>query len=213
MNALASLLKRLTDIVVVVISTPLTVPLCLAIAWQVQRRLGRPVLFRQTRCGLNGKPFQMFKFRSMTDARDADGQLQPDAARLTTFGRWLRASSLDELPELWNILKGDMSLVGPRPLLMAYLPRYTHEQARRHSVKPGLTGLAQVRGRNAISWETKLALDVWYVDHRSLWLDFRLLSETAVRVLRRDGIQAKGYDTMPEFLGSPTKGSEQGENR
>jgi lipopolysaccharide/colanic/teichoic acid biosynthesis glycosyltransferase len=160
------------------------------------------MLFRQVRPGLQGRPFTMVKFRTMTVERGPDGALLPDAQRLTPFGRFLRASSLDELPELWNVLKGDMSLVGPRPLLMEYLPLYTPEQARRHEVRPGITGWAQVNGRNAISWVDKFALDVWYVDHRSLWLDVQILWRTVRKVLVRDGISAAGEATMPKFTGS-----------
>ena len=178
----------------------LSLPL-LFLIWQVRRKLGSPVLFRQTRPGLYGKPFTMVKFRTMTDERGADGALLPDAQRLTPFGRFLRASSLDELPELWNVLKGEMSLVGPRPLLMEYLPLYTPEQARRHEVCPGITGWAQVNGRNAISWDEKFALDVWYVNHRSLWLDVKILWRTVRKVLVRDGISAPGDATMPKFEG------------
>lgn len=178
----------------------LAVPL-VVLAWQVRRKLGSPVLFTQLRPGLHGKPFRMFKYRTMTDARDASGALLPDAQRLAPFGRFLRSSSLDELPELWNVLRGEMSLVGPRPLLMEYLPLYSPEQARRHEVRPGITGWAQVNGRNAISWADKFALDVWYVDHRSLWLDVRILWLTVRRVLVRDGISAAGEATMPKFEG------------
>ncbi len=178
----------------------LAVPLSL-LAWQVRRKLGSPVLFTQVRPGLHGKPFRMVKFRTMTDARDSSGALLPDAKRLTPFGRFLRASSLDELPELWNVLRGEMSLVGPRPLLMEYLPLYSPDQARRHEVRPGITGWAQVNGRNAISWADKFALDVWYVDHRSLWLDVRILWLTVRKVLVRDGISAAGEATMPKFEG------------
>ena len=184
--------------------------LCLAIplaclAWMVRRKLGSPVFFRQMRPGLYGEPFEMVKFRTMTDERGPDGELLPDAVRLTPFGRWLRATSLDELPELWNVLKGDMSLVGPRPLLMEYLPLYSPEQARRHEVRPGITGWAQVNGRNAISWEQKFALDVWYVDNHSLWLDIKILWLTVKKVLVRDGISAAGEATMPRFTGSRTE--------
>lgn len=178
----------------------LAVPM-LVIAVLVRRKLGSPVLFTQVRPGLHGQPFRMFKFRTMTDARDASGALLPDALRLTPFGRFLRASSLDELPELWNVLCGEMSLVGPRPLLMEYLPLYSPEQARRHEVSPGITGWAQVNGRNAISWTDKFALDVWYVDHRSLWLDVRILWLTVRKVLVRDGISPAGEATMPKFEG------------
>jgi lipopolysaccharide/colanic/teichoic acid biosynthesis glycosyltransferase len=179
----------------------LAVPLTL-LAWQVWRNLGSPVLFTQVRPGLHGKPFRMFKFRTMTDARNASGALLPDAQRLTLFGRFLRVSSLDELPELWNVFKGDMSLVGPRPLLIEYLPLYSSEQARRHEVRPGITGWAQVNGRNALSWDEKFALDVWYVDHRSLWLDVRILWLTVCKVLMREGISAPGDATMSAFTGS-----------
>jgi lipopolysaccharide/colanic/teichoic acid biosynthesis glycosyltransferase len=179
----------------------LIVPLAL-LGWMVFWRLGSPVLFSQVRPGLHGKPFRMVKFRTMTDERDSSGVLLPDAQRLTPFGRFLRASSLDELPELWNVLRGEMSLVGPRPLLMEYLPLYSPEQARRHEVRPGITGWAQVNGRNAISWTDKFALDVWYVDHRSLWLDVRILWLTVRKVLVRDGISAAGEATMPAFTGT-----------
>jgi len=178
----------------------LSLPL-LFLIWQVRRKLGSPVFFRQTRPGLDGKPFKMVKFRTMTDKRGPDGALLPDAQRITPFGRFLRASSLDELPELWNVLRGEMSLVGPRPLLMEYLPLYSPEQARRHVVRPGITGWAQINGRNAISWTDKFALDVWYVDHRSLWLDVRILWMTVRKVLVRDGISAAGEATMPRFEG------------
>lgn len=178
----------------------LAVPLAL-LAWLVRRKLGSPVLFTQVRPGLHGKPFKMVKFRTMTDARDTSGALLPDAQRLAPFGRFLRASSLDELPELWNVLRGEMSLVGPRPLLMEYLPLYSPAQARRHEVRPGITGWAQVNGRNAISWDDKFGLDVWYVDHRSLFLDIRILWLTVRKVLVRDGISAPGDATMPKFEG------------
>jgi lipopolysaccharide/colanic/teichoic acid biosynthesis glycosyltransferase len=194
-------MKRLFDFVAAsLVLLLLALPL-LALAWQVRRKLGSPVLFTQVRPGLHGQPFRMVKFRTMTDARDASGALLPDAQRLTPFGRFLRASSLDELPELWNVLRGEMSLVGPRPLLMEYLPLYSPEQARRHEVRPGITGWAQVNGRNAISWADKFALDVWYVDHRSLWLDVRILWLSVRKVLVRDGISAAGEATMPRFEG------------
>lgn len=179
----------------------LALPL-LMLVWLVRHKLGSPVFFRQVRPGLHGKPFEMVKFRTMTSECGPDGQLLPDAVRLTPFGRFLRATSLDELPELWNVLKGDMSLVGPRPLLIEYLPLYSPEQARRHEVRPGITGWAQVNGRNAIRWEDKFKLDVWYVDHRSLWLDMRILWLTVKKVLVRDGISAAGEATMPRFTGS-----------
>ena len=195
-------MKRLFDLLASVFGLLLlAVPLAL-LALQVRRKLGSPVLFTQVRPGLHGKPFKMVKFRTMTDTRGPDGQLLPDAERITPFGRWLRATSLDELPELWNVLRGDMSLVGPRPLLMEYLPLYSPEQARRHEVRPGITGWAQVNGRNAISWADKFALDVWYVDHRSLWLDVRILWLTVRKVLVRDGISASGDATMPKFEGN-----------
>ena len=202
--------KRLLDLVVACLGLlALALPL-LMLAGLIRRKLGSPVLFRQVRPGLYGKPFQMVKFRTMTDERGVDGVLLPDAQRLTSFGRFLRASSLDELPELWNVLKGDMSLVGPRPLLMEYLPLYTPEQVRRHEVLPGITGLAQVNGRNAISWEDKFALDVWYVDHRSGWLDIKILWLTVRKVLLRDGISAAGEATMTRFTGGhPKKGSKE----
>ena len=179
----------------------LALPLLL-LALLVRTKLGSPVFFRQTRPGLHGKPFEMVKFRTMTDARDTTGSLLPDSERLPPFGRFLRASSLDELPELWNVLKGEMSLVGPRPLLMEYLPLYTPEQYRRHEVRPGITGWAQVNGRNAISWEEKFALDVWYVQNQSFWLDVKILWLTVKKVLVRDGISAAGEATMAKFTGS-----------
>ena len=168
----------------------------------IQIKLGSPVLYRQVRPGLRGQPFTIVKFRSMTDNRGDDGCLLPDAQRLSPFGRWLRATSIDELPELWNVLKGDMSLVGPRPLLMQYLPLYSAEQARRHEVRPGVTGWAQVNGRNAISWEDKFQLDVWYVNNHTLWLDLKILFLTIKKVIIRDGISAAGEATMPAFEGS-----------
>jgi lipopolysaccharide/colanic/teichoic acid biosynthesis glycosyltransferase len=195
-------MKRLFDFVVAFFAMLVLAMPLLALAWLIRSKLGSPVLFKQVRPGLNGRPFTMVKFRTMTDARGPDGALLPDVQRLTPFGRFLRASSLDELPGLWNVIKGDMSLVGPRPLLMEYLPLYTPEQARRHEVSPGITGWAQVNGRNAISWEDKFALDVWYVDHRSLWLDVRILWLTVKKVLVRDGISAAGEATMTKFTGS-----------
>lgn len=194
--------KRLLDVTGAATALLLLSPVVLTVAYLVRTRLGSPVLFVQVRPGLQGKPFRMYKFRTMTDARDADGHLLPDAVRLTAFGKWLRASSLDELPELINVLRGEMSLVGPRPLLMDYLPLYSPEQARRHEARPGITGWAQINGRNAISWEQKFALDVWYVDHQSVWLDIRVLALTVWRVLRREGISAAGEATMPRFTGS-----------
>ena len=195
-------IKRFLDVTASATTLVLLSPLLALIYMRSRREFGAPVLFSQCRPGLHGQPFRLIKFRTMTNAVDVDGNLLPDADRLTPFGRWLRSTSLDELPELWNVLRGDMSLVGPRPLLMQYMERYTPEQARRHDVRPGITGWAQVRGRNAISWEEKLALDVWYVDNRSLWLDLRILLETVVKVLRRDGISAAGEATMPEFQGT-----------
>ncbi|QEA13271.1 sugar transferase [Comamonas flocculans] len=195
-------MKRLLDFTVALLGLiALALPLCILILL-IRRKLGSPVFFRQTRPGLHGRPFQMVKFRTMTDARDAQGALLPDADRLTLFGRFLRSTSLDELPELWNVLKGDMSLVGPRPLLMEYLPLYSPDQARRHAVRPGVTGWAQVNGRNAISWEEKFALDVWYVDHQSLALDLRILWLTVKKVLVREGISAAGEATMGKFTGN-----------
>jgi lipopolysaccharide/colanic/teichoic acid biosynthesis glycosyltransferase len=179
----------------------LGIPLLLLI-WQVRRRLGSPVFFCQTRPGVSGRPFTMIKFRTMTEARDINGCLLPDVDRLTGFGRFLRATSLDELPELLNVIKGDMSLVGPRPLLMEYLPLYSPEQARRHEVRPGITGWAQVNGRNALSWEDKFKLDVWYIDNQSFWLDLKILWMTIRKVLIRDGINAANDVTMPEFRGN-----------
>ena len=194
-------MKRLFDFVVALMALLLLALPLLALVWLIRVKLGSPVLFRQVRPGLHGQPFTMVKFRTMTDERGPDGALLPDSQRLTPFGRFLRASSLDELPELWNVLRGDMSLVGPRPLLMEYLPLYSPEQARRHEVCPGITGWAQVNGRNAISWADKFALDVWYADHRSLWLDVRILWLTVRKVLVRDGISAPGDATMPKFDG------------
>jgi lipopolysaccharide/colanic/teichoic acid biosynthesis glycosyltransferase len=194
-------MKRMIDTLLILLALPLLLPAMLLLAWLVRRKLGSPVFFRQTRPGLQGRPFNMVKFRTMADARGPDGQLLPDADRLTAFGRFLRASSLDELPELLNVLKGDMSLVGPRPLLMEYLPLYSPEQARRHVVRPGITGWAQVNGRNSLSWEDKFKLDVWYVDHRSLWLDIKILWLTVRKVLVREGISAAGEATMSKFTG------------
>ncbi|HEX8584871.1 MAG TPA: sugar transferase [Allosphingosinicella sp.] len=193
--------KRPTDILLSALGLVALAPVMAAVAVAVAAALGRPVFFRQERPGLHGKPFRLIKFRTMLDAVDSDGNPLDDARRLTRFGRFLRASSLDELPELWNILKGDMSLVGPRPLLMQYLPLYTPEQARRHDVRPGLTGWSQVNGRNALGWPDKLALDVWYVDNRSFRLDFKILLMTVAKVLSRAGIAAEGSETMPEFRG------------
>ena len=181
-------MKRLFDLVVATLFLLVFCIPILFLTWVVHRKLGSPVFFRQMRPGLNGLPFEMIKFRTMTYAREPDGRLLPDADRLNAFGRFLRASSLDELPEVWNVLMGDMSLVGPRPLLMEYLPLYSPEQARRHAVRPGITGWAQVNGRNALSWEDKFKLDVWYVDHSSMWLDIKILLQTLKTVLSRKGI-------------------------
>jgi len=194
-------MKRLFDSILVALALIILALPLLILALLIRRKLGSPVFFRQVRPGLHGQPFRMVKFRTMTDERDPDGELLPDAVRLTPFGRFLRATSLDELPELWNVLKGDMSLVGPRPLLMEYLPLYTPEQARRHEVRPGVTGWAQINGRNAISWEDKFKHDVWYVDNRSFWLDIKILWLTVKKVLVRDGISAAGEATMPKFEG------------
>ncbi len=194
-------MKRLFDIIAAVLGLLVLAPLLLVLWLLVRCKLGCPALFCQDRPGLGARTFRLMKFRTMTDARDASGRLLPDAERLTPFGRWLRATSLDELPELLNVLRGDMSLVGPRPLLVEYLPLYSAEQARRHEVRPGITGWAQINGRNAISWEDKFRLDVWYVDHRSLWLDLKILFLTVWKVVRRDGISAQGEATMPVFTG------------
>jgi sugar transferase EpsL len=194
--------KRILDIAGACLGLAAGSPALLTAAVFIRATMGAPILFRQERPGKNGKSFTLYKFRTMSDARGPDGQLLSDEARLTAFGRLLRASSVDELPQLLNVLRGDMSLVGPRPLLTRYLDRYTPEQARRHEVKPGITGLAQVRGRNSLSWEEKFAYDVEYVDEWSLWLDLRILFETAVHVVKREGISAGGHATMPEFMGS-----------
>lgn len=201
------LLKRLFDLAIVLLAAPLWVPVVAVLAVLIRSKLGAPVFFQQRRPGHGGRIFELVKFRTMTDARDAEGRLMPDAVRLTPFGRWLRATSLDELPELWNVLKGEMSLVGPRPLLVQYLERYTLEQRRRHDVPPGVTGLAQVMGRNAISWEEKFEWDVRYVASRSIWLDLKILILTVKAVLFRIGISAPGGATMPEFMGSDSSGS------
>jgi sugar transferase EpsL len=201
--------KRALDLALVIVAMPLWLPVLAVLAVLVRIRIGQPVLFRQRRPGFLGAPFEMVKLRTMTNDRDGSGSLLPDADRLTPFGRWLRATSLDELPELWNVIRGEMSLVGPRPLLMEYLPLYDAEQARRHDVRPGVTGWAQVNGRNAIRWEEKFRLDSWYVDHRSLWLDLRILLLTLLRVVRRQGISATGESTMPRFRGSSASESSQ----
>ena len=198
-------MKRLFDLLVAAfVLLLLAVPLLILI-WCVKTNLGNPVFFRQWRPGHEGRPFSMNKLRSMNGDRSSDGQLLPDAERLTSFGRFLRSSSLDELPGLWNVLKGDMSLVGPRPLLLEYLPLYSPEQARRHDVRPGITGWAQVNGRNSLSWEEKFKLDVWYVDNHSMWLDLKILFLTVRKVLVRDGISAAEEATMSRFTGQSVK--------
>ncbi len=194
--------KRAVDVVFSIIALSISLPMISLISGLIYLTMGRPIFFKQVRPGLNGKPFVLYKFRTMLDLRDQTGKMLPDERRLTSFGKWLRSTSLDELPVLFNVLKGDMSLVGPRPLLMEYLDRYTPEQARRHEVKPGITGWAQINGRNAISWEEKFALDVWYVDNWSLLLDFRIIFLTILKVLKHEGISADGHVTMPEFRGS-----------
>lgn len=195
-------MKRLLDIVGASIGVLLLSPVLILLTCRISKDMGKPVFFRQTRPGKHAKPFEMIKFRSMRDAVDEAGNLLPDSERITSFGQKLRSSSLDELPELWNVLKGDMSLVGPRPLLMEYLPLYTPEQARRMDVRPGITGWAQVNGRNAISWEEKFKLDVWYVENHTVWLDLKILWVTIIRVARKDGISADGEATMPKFVGT-----------
>ena len=196
------MLKRLLDIIIASIALILLSPLYAFVAYKVKKNLGSPVLFRQVRPGLHGKPFEMIKFRSMKDAVDAQGNPSPDNERLTPFGKMLRSSSLDEMPELWNVIKGDMSIVGPRPLLMEYLPLYNQEQAKRHLVRPGMTGHAQVNGRNAISWEEKFKLDTWYVENQSVWLDFKIMLKTVKKVLAKDDINEAGEATMSKFTGS-----------
>ena len=198
--------KRLFDLAVVIPGLLLALPLMIVVAIAVRLSLGSPVLFRQQRPGRDGRPFSILKFRTMRDERDASGQLLDDAQRLTAFGKLLRASSLDELPELLNVLKGEMSLVGPRPLLMHYLPLYSERQARRHEARPGITGHAQVNGRNSLSWEERFEMDVWYVDHCSLALDLKTLLRTVTTVLKREGITSEGHASMPEFQGSESSG-------
>jgi lipopolysaccharide/colanic/teichoic acid biosynthesis glycosyltransferase len=193
------LVKRSVDLIAAAVGLIILSPVILVVSLRVRRVLGAPILFRQERPGLDGKPFQIIKFRTMRDAVGTNGKQLPDSERLTDFGRFLRRTSLDELPELWNVLKGDMSLVGPRPLLMDYIPHYSPEQMRRHEVRPGITGWAQVNGRNAIGWENKFALDVWYVDHQSLWLDLRILWRTLAKVFRKEGISGAGVETMTRF--------------
>ena len=201
------MLKRAFDIAASASALVVLSPVLAITAFKVKKELGSPVLFRQTRPGLHGKPFEMIKFRTMKDATDKEGNALPDSERLTEFGKKLRASSLDELPELWNVLKGDMSLVGPRPLLMEYLPLYNAEQAKRHNVRPGVTGYAQVNGRNSLSWEDKFKLDTWYVEHQSLWLDMKILLKTVKKVIIKDGISADGEATMTKFTGTKFTGT------
>jgi len=198
--------KRLFDLAFTFPALIFFSPILLIVSLLVYLQLGRPVIFKQLRPGLYGRPFAISKFRTMTVSQGAQGELLPDEKRLTTFGRFLRATSLDELPELFNVLKGDMSLVGPRPLLMQYLERYTPEQARRHEVRPGITGWAQVNGRNAITWEEKFRLDVWYVDNWSLWLDIKIIAMTVWKIVKREGISHPGQATMKEFMGSESNG-------
>ena len=193
-------MKRILDLALSIPAFFLLSFLMSIIALLVRFKIGSPVLFKQVRPGLHGKPFTIYKFRTMTDARDEGGNLLPDSERLTRLGRFLRKTSMDELPEFFNVIKGDMSIVGPRPLLMQYLDRYTPEQARRHEVKPGITGWAQVNGRNAISWEDKFKLDVWYVDNWSLWLDMKIILMTVRKILKREGINQPGQATMEEFM-------------
>lgn len=196
------MLKRLFDLLAALFILAMLSPLILLVALFARLALGSPVLFKQRRPGLHGKPFYFYKFRTMTDDRDNAGNLLSDELRLTVFGRVLRRCSLDEMPQFINVVKGDMSLVGPRPLLMEYLPLYAPEQARRHAVRPGITGWAQVNGRNAVSWEDRFKLDVWYVDHQSFWLDLKILWLTVIKVLRSEGISKEGWATMPKFTGS-----------
>lgn len=203
------MIKRLFDVFASFFSLLILSPFIAVVAWKIRRKLGSPVLFRQIRPGKDGRYFEMIKFRTMLDAEDANGEPLPDNHRMTPFGSFLRSTSVDELPELWNVLKGDMSLVGPRPLLMEYLPLYSKEQYRRHEVRPGVTGWAQVNGRNAISWEDKFKLDVWYVDNQSFWLDLKILFLTVKRVLVRDGISGEGEATMSKFTGSEEYSGEQ----
>ncbi|ACK41874.1 MULTISPECIES: sugar transferase [Dictyoglomus] len=194
-------LKRIIDIIGSLIGLVVASPIIVVISIIIYITMGRPIFFKQVRPGLKGKPFVIYKFRTMLDLRDENGNLLPDEKRLTTIGKFLRSTTLDELPEFWNVLKGDMSLVGPRPLLMEYLDRYTPEQARRHNVKPGMTGWAQINGRNAITWEEKFKLDVWYVDNWNILLDLKIIFLTILKVLKREGISAEGHATMPEFMG------------
>lgn len=202
------MLKRLLDIVIASIALVLLSPLYFYVAHKVRKNLGSPVLFRQVRPGLHGKPFEMIKFRTMKDALDEQGNPLPDSERLTPFGKMLRSTSLDEMPELWNVIKGDMSVVGPRPLLMEYLPLYNKEQAKRHDVRPGMTGYAQVNGRNAISWDEKFKLDTWYVENQSIWLDFKIMLKTVKKVIAKDDINEVGEATMTKFTGTTSEEKE-----
>ena len=195
------MIKRFLDIVIASFALTLLSPLYLYVAYKVKKNLGTPVLFRQVRPGLHGKPFEMIKFRSMHDAIDAQGNPLPEIERLTPFGKKLRSTSLDEIPELWNVIKGDMSIVGPRPLLMEYLPLYSKEQAKRHHVRPGMTGHAQVNGRNAISWDEKLKLDIWYVENQSIWLDLKIMLKTIKVVLIKENVNDESGHSMPKFTG------------
>lgn len=199
------MLKRFLDIIIASTALLVLLPLYAYVAYKVRKNLGSPVIFRQVRPGLHGRPFEMIKFRTMTDERDAEGNFLPNEQRLPKFGKMLRATSLDEMPELWNVIKGDMSIVGPRPLLMEYLPLYNEEQAKRHNVRPGMTGHAQVNGRNAISWEKKFELDVWYVENQSIWLDFKIMLQTVKKVLVKEGINQSEEVTMTKFTGNKEK--------
>ncbi|QDF67635.1 sugar transferase [Shewanella sp. SNU WT4] len=200
-------MKRIFDLILSILALFLLSPIILFVAWKIKENLGSPVIFRQTRPGKNGKPFNMIKFRTMKDVLDIDGNPLPDTERMTSFGNKLRNSSLDELPELWNVVKGEMSLVGPRPLLMQYLPLYSDEQERRHEVRPGVTGWAQINGRNAISWEEKFKLDVWYVDNRTFLLDIKILLSTVKKVFIKEGISAEGHVTIEPFTGQTQQGN------
>ena len=195
-------MKRLFDLTLIFLSLPLLLPLYLVVAWLVRSKLGAPILFRQIRPGKNIKPFEMIKFRTMTDGRDSNGELLPDSLRLTKVGQFIRSSSLDELPGLWNVVKGDMSLVGPRPLLMEYIPLYSPEQVRRHAVRPGITGWAQVNGRNSISWVEKFNLDVWYVENKSLWLDIKILFLTIYKIFKKENIEHSVLEELARFKGN-----------
>lgn len=203
------MLKRLLDIVIASIALVILSPLYIFVAYKVKKNLGSPVLFRQVRPGLNGIPFEMIKFRTMKDAVDIQGNPLPDHERLTPFGKMLRSTSLDEMPELWNVIKGEMSIVGPRPLLMEYLPLYNTEQAKRHNVRPGMTGHAQVNGRNAIGWDEKFKLDTWYVENQSVWLDFKIMLKTVKKVIAKDDINEAGEATMSKFTGSNLEKSDE----